>query len=289
MALNLSALSTVTTAAKTIANVILATPLSNQGIQPLAITASAIQEDGAQEMAPILFDFDGEQTVDLTSDITDNYTEDNTALQDQIALRPEVIRTNGYISELNDIVPEELKFLQTATQKLLLLEAYTPGLTVAALRAYNEAVTVYAVGRLAISAAVSKWTEPGTALQAQATRAGVELSGGMQNKQQAAYLRFMGYWRERRLFKVQTPWCIFPFCAIQSVRAIQGEDTRTVSNFEVTFKTIRFARTVQSGFIDFGQGRFNNQAAPVLNNGNSTPVANIGLADQLTAAFPRSF
>jgi hypothetical protein len=129
------------------------------------------------------------------------------------------------------------------------------------------------VAKLVNTAAVSKWGGDAT----------------QQNKQQAVYLRFMGYWRERRLFKVQTPWAIFPFCAIQSVKAVQSEETRTVSTFEVTFKVIRFAKTVSSGFIDFGQGRYNNQSSPLLNNGNSTPAQSTALADQLTASFPRSF
>lgn len=274
MALNLSALSSVTTAAKSIANVILVTPQADVGLVPLPATASADQQNGTtQDLAPIIFDFQGEQSVDLASDITDNYTEDNQTLQDQIALRPEIIRTNGYIADLNDIVPAALKPLQTAALKLTTLTAYTPNLTLAALIALNEATTAYNVGKLAVSAATSKWGSSAT----------------QQNKQQAAYLRFMGYWRERRLFKVQTPWAIFPFCAIQNVRAVQSEETRTISTFEVTFKAIRFARTVQSGFVDFGQGRFNNQAAPLLDNGNSTPASGTALADQLTGSFPGSF
>lgn len=273
MAINLSALSDVANAAKTISNVILVTPLVDQGIQPLALTASADQQDGAQELEPIIFDFQGEQSVDMTSDITDHYSEDNLSLQDQIALRPEIIRTNGYIADLNDIVPDALKPLQTALVKLTPLTAYAPSLTLTALRAYNLAVQAYAVGKLAVTAAVSKWGSDAT----------------NQNKQQAAFLKFKGYWEERRLFKVQTPWVIYPLCAIQSIHAVQDENTRGFSTFEVTFKTIRFASTVQSGFIDFGQGRFNNQASPLLNNGNSTPAASTGLADQLTASFPRSF
>lgn len=271
--INLTALSDVTQVARTIADVILVTPLKDQGIQPLAATASADQQSGTQNLTPIIFDFQGEQSVDLASDITDHYTEDNTALQDQIALRPEIIRTLGYVSDLNDVIPDALAPLQTVATKLTPLTAYTPELTLTAIKALNEAATAYALAKLGVSAAVSKWG--GDSVQ--------------QNKQQAAYLRFMGYWRERRLFKVQTPWCIFPFCAIQNVKAVQSADTRTFSTFEVTFKVIRFARTVQSGFIDFGQGRFNNQAAPLLDNGNSTPASSTALADQLTGSLPRSF
>lgn len=262
--LNLSAISDVTAAAKSIANVILVTPLKNQGIQPLAVTGQTIQENGTSDLSPILFDYEGEQSVELTSDITDHYTEDNQSLQDQIALRPQIIRTLGYTGELTNVVPEALKPLQTALLKLTPLTAYTPELTLTALLAYNAAVTAYAVAKLGVSAAVSKW---GTVDE--------------QTKQQAMYLRFMGYWQERRLFKVQTPWYIAPFCAIQNVRAVQDAETRQISTFEVTFKTIRFAQSDVAGFVDPGQGRYNNYAAPLLDNGSSTPAPDLTLPEKL--------
>lgn len=270
MALNLSALSSVTSAAQSLGNVLLVTPLEDKGIQPVAFTAGADQEDGTQELTPLIFNFNGEQSVELTSDITDHYTEDNTALQDQIALRPEVIRTQGFVSELNDIVPPALKFLQTAALKLTALTAYAPALTITAIRALNLANQAYAAAKLVQTAAVQKWNS----------------DAAQQNKQQAMFLRFKGYWTERRLFEVQTPWVIFPFCAIQSLRAVQDEQTRMVTTFEVTFKPIRFAKTVRSGFIDFGQGRFNNQASPLLNNGSFTPASSTSLSSQLSTSFP---
>lgn len=47
-----------------------------------------------------LFDIPGDEWVQLTSDITDHYVENNTSIQDQIALQPEQITVKGFVAEL---------------------------------------------------------------------------------------------------------------------------------------------------------------------------------------------
>lgn len=51
-------------------------------------------------VAGFLFDYDAEQFIELLSEITDNPVEDNTTLQDNIALLPERITLRGLIAEL---------------------------------------------------------------------------------------------------------------------------------------------------------------------------------------------
>lgn len=53
-------------------------------------------------IAGFLFDYDVEEFMDLLSEITDNAIEDNTSLQDNIALLPERITLRGMIAELTD-------------------------------------------------------------------------------------------------------------------------------------------------------------------------------------------
>lgn len=49
-----------------------------------------------------LFDIIGDESISLESDITDNFLENNTAIQDQIALRPEIITVHGLVAELTN-------------------------------------------------------------------------------------------------------------------------------------------------------------------------------------------
>ncbi len=136
MAINLSALSNITTSATALSNLILVSPDKNAGIQANPRRYS----DGsfADRDPAFLFNYEGENTITLESDITDHYAEDNTALNDQIALRPELITTHGFIGELNDISPEILDPLKLLAEKLTVINAYTPVLSETAILAYKQ-------------------------------------------------------------------------------------------------------------------------------------------------------
>lgn len=61
-------------------------------------------------IAGFLFDVPEEQTFVLDSDITDHFVEDNTAIQDQVALRPEKVTLRGLVAEItfNDLGLSEI-------------------------------------------------------------------------------------------------------------------------------------------------------------------------------------
>lgn len=257
MAVNLSALSSITTTATAISNLILVTPNLNLGYQP----QQKIFPDGSvsQQDPAILFDYEGEQTGTFESDITDHYVEDNTSIQDQIALRPEIITTRGYIGELNDIAPPLLQSLQAAANKLTVVNAYIPALSTTALLAYNTAFQAYQLASLAGSAGTAAW-------------GAISGNGAQtQTKQQAAFTKFYGYYRNRTLFTIQTPWAIFQNMAIKTLRPVQDAETRMITEFQVEFKMMRFAETISTNGLSLQfQGRAANQASLGVHTGAST-------------------
>ena len=234
MAVNIGA---ITTGVTTLTNVILVNPQKIVGYQPHNPDGSYASD------APMLFHYEGEQSASLTSDITDHFIEDNTAINDHLALRPEEITTQGFIGELNDVVPESFQLAKTVVDKLVILSAYTPQVSATALLLYNEATLAYNIANAAISSASRisnlKSTEQNT-IGSNGLRNDIGLN---QTKQQIAFQQFYSYWRERVLFTVQTPWAIFENMAIKSLRAVQDADTRMITDFEVTFKMMRFAST----------------------------------------------
>lgn len=261
-------LSGITTAATALANLILVSPQTTIGYQPEP------KADGSQAIAPsILFHYEGEQTATLESDITDHYVEDNTAVQDQIALRPEIITTHGFVGELNDITPPALNSLKLLADKLTIINAYTPVLSETAILAYNEAAFFYSNAKNVVDSAVASWTsinQKGGESVINGNSITIEQN---QTKQQIYFQQFYGYWRTRTLFTVQTPWAIFQNMAIKSLRAIQDADTRMITDFEVSFKLIRFASTITAATsqIPLVQGRLANQSSFLVNLGVSTP------------------
>ena len=129
---SVSQLATLTTSASGLSNLVLVTPQKNVGIWPQLKSGTTADQE---QPSPIIFNYEGEQTDTMESDITDHFIEDNTAIQNQISLKPITITTHGFIAELNDVVPKELEKLQTAAQKLTLIGGFVPSLSVAALLA----------------------------------------------------------------------------------------------------------------------------------------------------------
>ncbi len=274
---DLSALTPITTAAGALSSLVLVSPQTTIGYQPTPIDAQGII---TQRPPALLFHYEGEQTVALESDITDHYIEDNTAIQDQIALKPEIITTHGFIGELNDVPPAALAVLQAAAQKLTSVTAYQPSLSATALLAYQDAFSLYQTGANAVNSAVSSWSSitggggenvvGSQGLETGAFNASTGNISNNQTKQQVAFQQFYGYWRARTLFTVQTPWAVFQNMAIRSLRAIQDAETRMITDFEVSFKMMRFASTqTTQGIAPILQGRAALQNAGLTDLGTS--------------------
>ena len=218
-------LSTLTT----LNNLILVTPQKNIGIQP----QNKPGLESFSQQKSLLFTYEGEQAVTLSSDVTDHYIEDNTAINDQVSLKPETITTQGYVGELTDRPPNEaFQKLSDINKKLYVVSGLTPGLSIAAQIAYNTAKQIYEVGVQTRRAALS-------AIDSISGKT----SQQNQTEQQKMFNNFYSYWKDRTLFTVQTPWAIFENCIIMNLRAIQSSETNVISDFEVTFKVMRFAET----------------------------------------------
>lgn len=274
-----NSLASVSNVATSLSNLIVATPNTVQGYQPqnqigsTSAIASSLGLNNILNLAPksLLFHYEGEQTASLESDITDHFIEDNTAIQDQIALRPVIVTTHGFIGELNNVPPAALVAVQKAAQALTSLTPYTPGLSASAIQAYNSAFQAYQAAQSLSNAASSAWsslTNTGTSV----IGAGGALSTQRgQNQQQVLFQQFYGYWFNRILFTVQTPWTIIQNMAIYKFRAIQSEETNVISDFEVTFKQIRTSMTAVNAPVQSSVRAA--QSSTVVNQGTKNAQA----------------
>lgn len=304
---NLSPLVSGATAAASLAGLALVVPVTNnpsatKGYQP---TASLDNADGSGSLIglasasvqsllnftslpnPLLFHYEGENTGSFESDITDHYVEDNTTLVDQIGLRPELVTVTGFIGELNNVLPAALQALQTAANTLLVVDSYQPQLGITALEKLNQAELLYESANSVANSAVSAWGSLATAFGSGEDitgDSGVFTSGAavVQNLQQQMFQQFYGYWRQRTLFNVQTPWAIFTNMAIKSLRAIQDAETRMITNFEITFKKIRTASTQITSLSELSQGRQAISDSVLSNNGTTSGDPGSSLGDAIT-------
>lgn len=279
-------LAPITTTATALGNLVLVTPSQTQGYQPQNAPTTSSNYSPAQQPPTFVFDFEGEQSVAFSSDITDHYIENNSAIQDQISLKPVVITTQGFVSELNDVVPPILQPLQTIVQKLSTVGAYVPSLSLTAQIAYNEAFFLYQTAIGALNSGISAWSSITGGAQGTTVISGSSLQAlPSQNKQQTAFQLFYGYWVQRTLFTVQTPYAIFQNMAILSLRAVQDETTQSFSTFECSFKQIR---TVQSAVTPpqsaVSQGRLSSQSAASSSLGTINPPDSTSLSSGISGS-----
>lgn len=81
---------------------------------------------------------------------------------------------------------------------------------------------------------------------------------------------FYQMWRARQMFSVETPWGIMNNMAILSVRMEQPEETRSSTQFSVTFKKIRIAKSVTVNLGQLaGRNAFQASASQPAQNGTT--------------------
>lgn len=206
-----------------------------------------------------VFDVEGDSVAVLASDITDHWTEDNRALQDHIAIRPKRVTLKGYVGELV-YSPEgnETSFVQKVVQKLTVVNSYLPALSSAA-QQIQESVSAGSVQDIPLSAASNIYSVVKNALA----------SVGGNSSQKNAFAYFQACQQQGILMGIQTPWEFITNMAIETIVAVQNEDTRYVTDFSVTFKQIRIASTQLlpiPGLSDSGAGgSATNVANPLIN------------------------
>lgn len=256
--LNGSALATATSGLNSFGNLIMVTPV-NKGIQTQEVATALRPGEGlASYKAPkpngipsifetpttILFQYEGENTALLESEISNYFVEENYVLNDNISLKPEVVTIHGVVGELNDIPPQFPDAINFIKQKLIVLSPYTPALSITALNAINALVASYQAINSVVNSAQSLFKF--FSLSGSTTINGVEAQ--IQTKQQYFFWQFYYYWINRQMFTVQTPWATFNNMVIKSLRAIQDAETRMITDFEVTFQRFYVTTSVAASF-----------------------------------------
>jgi len=207
-------------------------------------------------VAGFVFDIVGREEANLTSDITDHYIEDNTAIEDHIALRPIVFSLRGFVGELNNVLPAALIQLYSAARAIDLVEGFSPVFATQP----RETYVAIEQAAVALNNSVGDASNQFGVFQNASTTA---------TKQQAAYNYFENLWATRQIVSVETPYGIFENMAIDSVRALQPDETLTVSDFAVTLKQIRVVQSIVSTDLNRALGRVANIVSDVAANGRA--------------------
>ncbi len=188
-----------------------------------------------------------EDTLNLQSQITDNYIENNTAIQDHIAISPLTVTLRGYVGEVEFRPPVSFSnFLVTGkydeyastdkydpviAEKLSPLSALLPPVDNVTKMAKNAAQYVETSFNR-YKRIYKQLNSLGKKGQKQAT----------ESVQQYTAQRLKEMWENRTLVEVISPYGFYENMAIQSISFIQG-NTTTQSELSVTLKQINYATT----------------------------------------------
>lgn len=189
---------------------------------------------GTAGIAGFVFDIVEDEVVELGSYITDHYVETGSPVQDHIALKPERITVRGLMGEYKHIISGKQSFLEKATQKLVTLSTYLTPLSNAANSIYNTLNDTKSLSDLSLESI------GGLGMDLFKAYRDINIP---QNEQQKAFIYFEGLRNARTTFTIQTPFRYYTDMAIETIRARQAGNTVDLSNFEVTFKKIRYVNT----------------------------------------------
>ena len=227
--------------------------------QTLALVRPANPPPG---LAGFLFDIDDDDIVKLRSQVSRHFVEDNTTIQDQVALEPEGVVLRRFVGELVYANPSVAPVSATP-DPLPLNPGMVPAITPGALQDQIAAQVQSAAENKAVSDQQSLW--------------GFYVGQGGETPNQTRQSIVFGYlyqlWLGRCLFTVETPWGVFTNMVIESADFEQAGISKSSSEATITFQKIRVA---QPATVTVGQvaNRAQIQQAPVTQNGSAgtTPV-----------------
>jgi len=206
------------------------------------------------------FDIFEEHKVELQSDITDHFVEDNSTIQDQISIKPKRVTLRGFVGELVNEVADPKTQIEELTEKLTIISSYIPVVTGSARQLQNQIQD----GNLNTEAGIDSAIGTGVDL----FQAYKELNPP-NSKQAKAYNFFQALFNAKQLVAVDTPFGFMKDMAIENIITIQGNNSY-LTDFAVTLKEFR---TAETKLVDFdnnkNQGRVKGQKSPEKDQGTA--------------------
>lgn len=250
---------------------------TNTGQELIAISqdvAYVIPEQAPRGIGGFMFNIVTDDTVELSSQITDHYTENNLSMQDHIALDAPKVTVRGLVGEIESLPPSDSqKPLAIAMANIPDAMAADPTMGKNGTGGNNA---MYKSIIKDVSDAYNKIEKQKNKSINEAQRSSIysfykgqvpQIEG--RSKQEYVFRFFFTSWRSKMLFTVETPWGIFDKMAIERLNVNQGAESRFNSDFTITFKQIRTAKDVK---VVKALGRAAEQTAETQSNGTSQTV-----------------
>lgn len=237
--------------------------------------AALVSPKTSPGIAGFVFDIPQQERIVLEADITDNFTENNSFIQDHRVIKPVKITLTGLIGEL--VIKKDIVDLIFATiqSSLTTVNAYLGNYTAGVGQILQNifSVTVSATSRTTqIVNRIKNIVE------------GFDGEGQYRNLQQRAFSNLQALFLSKTVLTVQTPWNYYDSMMIERFEFSQDEETELLSSISVTLKEIRFAEVGITSFQDNIEANRNDMQEKGTNDtGQIKGVRNSFLFDGITA------
>lgn len=207
------------------------------------------------------------EQVNMESDITDHYTDINSAVQDHIARKPITITLSGYQGEYYYTVHPIENMLSKIAPIFTLVEVFKPKISDVT-KLIKARKNEQPLLELKEDGTVSK-TYRNKIIDKEFNA--IDLFNLFQSiykfksAQTRAFLYFEALWRSEILFSIETRWKRYDNMVIQKVTPL-GDNNADITEFSVTFKQMGVT-TSKSERVKTVAGRLKEQAAQVTNKG----------------------
>lgn len=237
--------------------------LTNIGsIADVAKMISVAPQDFQGGIGGFLFSIPLEEAIELQSQITDYLIEENSSIEDNIALSPLKLTLSGVVAELVYSNKEADLFYSVLGNKLGALDILSPNFSTQMISYLGQARIAYEQLQNAYEASNDIYNQIKDAI-------GENIANEM-NAQQKAFNFFYSTWRSRNLVTVETPWAVFGDCALENVSFKQSPQSTEKTELTVTIKVLNFAKTKASLYFGVLGGRSAGQASDQTNTRNGT-------------------
>ena len=224
-----------------------------------------------------LFSIPLEENLELESIITDYLIEENSSIEDNIALSPLRMTLSGVVAELvySDIAATI--FSEKLAAKLNVFTLASPDFGVEVMQYINKAQIEY-------QQMMNGYERANDIMNAISGILNENLGSGKEaqmDAQQKAFNFFYSVWRSRQLVSVETPWAAFGDCAIEGVSFKQGAQSTEKTELTVKLKVLNFARTKSSTYFGVLGGRSKGQNSSKTNPQGGSTRTSSALYDRL--------
>lgn len=216
---------------------------------------AVVTPEGLVGTGGFVFDVVGNEEVTLEAEATDHYLEDNTAAQDHITLRPVMITLKGYMGEITDKTQGVLAGVLSTVESLGDIGGLAPSFAQQASQVYSK-----------IEGVVTKVNN--VLSQANNIYSIFSQKSTTQTAGQKAFQFFENLWANRILCVVETPFKTYINMMIIRLGAIGPEESKTVSNFTVTFKQVRTVASISTAEKSLS-GRAADMVADLVEKGTA--------------------